>query len=255
MESLFLWHIPPIQMTNYERFCSPGKKIAVLIDPDKPSDKEILFLADEADRVGVDFLFVGGSLLTNNGLNNCIRLIKSKTNIPVVLFPGNTHQLSNLADSFLFLSLISGRNPDMLIGTHVIAAPYLKLSGLEVLSTGYMLIESGRPTTVSYMSNSYPIPSDKNDIAMCTAMAGEMLGMKLIFMDAGSGALNTVPDLMIRAVKESINVPLIVGGGIKTPEMAISKLEAGADVVVIGNTLEKNPSLLSEFVQAVHAVE
>ncbi len=242
-------------MNNYDIFCNPGKKIAVLIDPDKPSDAEVLALAEEAERCHVDFLFVGGSLLTNNGLDNCIRLIKSKSKVPVVLFPGNTHQLSSLADSFLFLSLISGRNADMLIGTHVIAAPYLKLSGLEVLSTGYMLIESGRPTTVSYMSNSYPIPSDKNDIAMCTAMAGEMLGMKLIFMDAGSGAMNTVPDLMIRAVKESINVPLIVGGGLKTPEMAVEKLKAGADVVVIGNTLEKHPHLLQSFVEAVHGIE
>lgn len=239
-------------MRNYDLFCSPQKKIAVLIDPDKPSDKEVLALAAEAHRCQVDFLFVGGSLLTNNGLDNCIKLIKSQTDIPVVLFPGNTHQLSNRADSFLFLSLISGRNPDMLIGTHVIAAPYLKLSGLEVLSTGYMLIESGRPTTVSYMSNSYPIPSDKNDIAMCTAMAGEMLGMKLIFMDAGSGALNTVPNSMVSAVKESINVPLIVGGGLRTPELAVEKLEAGADVVVIGNTLEKQPELMAEFVSAVH---
>ncbi|KAF0129844.1 MAG: putative glycerol-1-phosphate prenyltransferase [Bacteroidetes bacterium] len=242
-------------MSNYDLFCSPGKKIAVLIDPDKPSDEEVLHLAAEANRCNVDFLFVGGSLLTNNGLDNCIKLIKSQTDTPVVLFPGNTHQLSSRADSFLFLSLISGRNAEMLIGAHVIAAPYLKLSGLEVLSTGYMLIESGRPTTVSYMSNSYPIPSDKNDIAMCTAMAGEMMGMKLIFMDAGSGALKTIPESMISAVKESINVPLIIGGGLRTPELAVEKLKAGADVVVIGHTLEKHPELLQSFTDAVHGVE
>jgi len=242
-------------MSNHDLFCSPGKKIAVLIDPDKPSDEEVLHLAAEAKRCNVDFLFVGGSLLTNNGLDNCIKLIKSQTDTPVVLFPGNTHQLSSRADSFLFLSLISGRNAEMLIGAHVIAAPYLKLNGLEVLSTGYMLIESGRPTTVSYMSNSYPIPSDKNDIAMCTAMAGEMLGMKLIFMDAGSGALKTIPESMISAVKESINVPLIIGGGLRTPELAVEKLKAGADVVVIGHTLEKHPELLQSFTDAVHGVE
>ncbi|GAB1417352.1 geranylgeranylglyceryl/heptaprenylglyceryl phosphate synthase [Bacteroidales bacterium] len=241
-------------MNNYERFCSPGKKIAVLIDPDKPTDEEMLILSAEAERCGVDFIFVGGSLLTNNGLNHCIRLIRSKTTVPVILFPGNTHQVSHLADSFLFLSLISGRNPDMLIGAHVIAAPYLKISGLEVISTGYMLIESGRPTTVSYMSNSFPIPSDKNDIAMCTAMAGEMLGMKLIFMDAGSGALNPVPDSMIQSVKASIGVPLVIGGGIKTPEMAAAKLKAGADVVVIGNMLEKQPQLMASFVEAVRNI-
>ncbi len=251
---LLLLYAHQIAMNNYEQFCSGGKKMAILIDPDKPTDEEVINLAAEADRCGVDFIFVGGSLLTNNGLSNCIRLIKSKTTIPVILFPGNTHQISHQADSFLFLSLISGRNPDMLIGAHVIAAPYLKISGLEIISTGYMLIESGRPTTVSYMSNSSPIPSDKNDIAMCTAMAGEMLGMKLIFMDAGSGALNPVPDSMIENVKASINIPLIIGGGIKTPEMAAAKLKAGADVVVIGNMLEKEPHLVEAFVKAVRSV-
>lgn len=239
-------------MNNYDRFCSSRKKIAILVDPDKPSDAELLSLASEADRCGVDFIFVGGSLLTNNGLDSCIKLIKSVTDIPVVLFPGNTHQVSARADSFLFLSLISGRNAEMLIGAHVIAAPYLKLSGLEVISTGYMLIESGRFTTVNYMSGSFPIPSDKNDIAMCTAMAGEMLGMKLIFMDAGSGAINPVSDEMIASVKASIGVPLIVGGGIKTPESALAKLKAGADVVVIGNMLESNPKMLADFVDAAH---
>lgn len=239
-------------MNNYNRFCSSGKKIAILIDPDKPSDEALISLVTVADSCGVDFIFVGGSLLTNNGLDGCIKLIKSVTTIPVVLFPGNTHQVSARADSFLFLSLISGRNAEMLIGAHVIAAPYLKLSGLEVISTGYMLIESGRFTTVNYMSGSFPIPSDKNDIAMCTAMAGEMLGMKLIFMDAGSGAVNPITDEMIASVKASIGVPLIVGGGIKTPEIAVAKLKAGADVVVIGNQLENNPQMLTEFVEAVH---
>ncbi len=156
------------------------------------------------------------------------------------------------ADAFLFLSLISGRNPEMLIGRHVISAPYLKLSGLEIISTGYMLVDSGKPTTVSYMSNSFPIPADKNDVALCTAMAGEMLGMKLIFMDAGSGANTPVPEAMIAAVKGSIDVPLIIGGGLRTPELAVRAVKAGADVVVIGNILEKQPEMLEAFVQAVH---
>ncbi len=242
-------------MTVYNEFLKPRKKLAVLVDPDKPSDEEIYSLATMAAQSNVDFFFVGGSLLTNNNLDSCIKILKSNTQIPVVLFPGNTNQLSHKADGFLFLSLISGRNAEMLIGRHVIAAPYLKLSGLEVISTGYMLIESGRPTTVSYMSNSVPIPSDKNDIAVCTAMAGEMLGLKIIFMDAGSGAQNPVPLSMIRSVSGSIEVPLIVGGGIRSAEVAKSIASAGADVIVVGNVLENNPGLLNEISDAVHAID
>lgn len=239
-------------MSVYSQLNSFGKKIAVLVDPDKPTDKAIISLAVNAQRAAVDFFFVGGSLLTNDNMDSCIKLLKTNADIPVIIFPGNSLQLSKKADAFLFLSLISSRNPEMLIGRHVISAPYLKLAGLEVISTGYMLIDSGKPTTVSYMSNSLPIPSDKNDIALCTAMAGEMLGMKMIFMDAGSGAYNPIPAEMITAVKDSINVPLIIGGGLKTPEMAANAVKAGADIVVIGNSLEKNPELLAAFADAVH---
>ena len=143
----------------------------------------------------------------------------------------------------------------MLIGRHVIAAPYLKLSGLEILPTGYMLIDSGKPTSVSYMSNTFPIPNDKYDIAICTAMAGEMLGMKLIFLEAGSGASTSVSSEMIRMVSDSISIPLIVGGGIRTPEKAAECAKAGADVVVIGSALENDPELLHAFVKAVHKSE
>jgi phosphoglycerol geranylgeranyltransferase len=239
-------------MSVHEKFLHAGKKLAVLVDPDKPTDDEIVHLARQAALAKVDFFFVGGSLLTNNNLDSCIKLLKANADIPIVLFPGNTYQLSNKADGFLFLSLISGRNAEMLIGRHVIAAPFLKLTGLEVVSTGYMLIESGRPTTVSYMSNSIPIPSDKNDIAICTALAGEMLGMKLIFMDAGSGAVNHVPIEMIKAVSGTISVPLIIGGGIRSAETAAAIAKAGADVVVVGNVLENNPELLGEISAAVH---
>lgn len=239
-------------MDIYPQFTKPGKKLAVLVDPDKPTDEQVVQLAKRAENAGVDFIFVGGSLLTNDNLDTCIRLLKANSSIPVVLFPGNSLQLSGKADAFLLLSLISGRNAEMLIGRHVIAAPFLKLSGLEIIPTGYMLIDSGKPTTVSYMSNSIPIPSDKNDIAMCTAMAGEMLGMKLVFMDAGSGALSPVPHEMIDQVSKSIQVPLVIGGGIKTPEMAAAAAKAGADVVVIGNTLEKSPELIEAFAHAVH---
>lgn len=240
-------------MSVYDQLIAPGKKLAVLVDPDKPTDSEIIALAQKAENANVDFFFVGGSLLTNDNLDSCIKLLNAHSKIPVVLFPGNSLQLSKKADAFLFLSLISGRNPEMLIGRHVIAAPYLKLSGLEVISTGYMLVDSGKPTTVSYMSNSIPIPSDKNDVALCTAMAGEMLGMKLIFLDAGSGADRPVPESMIKAVKGSINVPLIIGGGLKTPDMAVNAAKAGADVIVIGNVLEKQPEMLDAFAKAVHS--
>lgn len=228
------------------------KQLAVLVDPDKLSLSEVEQIALRASRAGVDYLFVGGSLLINNQLDECIKVLKEKSEIPVVLFPGNTLQMSWKADAILFLSLISGRNPEMLIGRHVIAAPYLKLSPLEVVSTGYMLIESGKPTAVSYMSNSSPIPSDKDDIAMCTAMAGEMLGLKLIYLDAGSGALNTVPERMVENVKKSISVPLIIGGGIRTPLQAAAICRAGADVIVIGNVLENNYDALGAFAEAIH---
>jgi len=233
-------------------FQSGSKLFTVLVDPDKPDERELIRIAELSQENKVDCFFVGGSLLTTNNLNQCIKILKKHSTIPVILFPGNTLQLSSSADGILFLSLISGRNPEMLIGRHVISAPYIKLSGLEVIPTGYMLIESGRPTAVSYMSNSAPIPSDKTDIAACTAMAGEMLGLKLIYMDAGSGANFHVPLEMVSFVKQSIGIPLIIGGGIRTPEHASSICRAGADMIVAGNILEKDPSLIREIALAVH---
>jgi putative glycerol-1-phosphate prenyltransferase len=230
------------------------KQFAVLIDPDKPTDIQVENIAKLGTDADVDCFFVGGSLLTNNNLDSCIKILKVNSEVPIVLFPGNTLQMSNKADGFLFLSLISGRNAEMLIGRQVISAPYLKLSGLEVISTGYMLIDSGKPTTVSYMSNSIPIPSDKKDIAACTAMAGEMLGLNLIFMDGGSGAKNHIPLEMIKMVNKSIDVPLIIGGGIRTPEDAKKIAEAGADLIVVGNKFEKDYSLISEMAEAIHSV-
>lgn len=227
------------------------KQLAVLADPDKSDTQHLRELARIAVDNKIDYFFVGGSLLVNNSLDSCISLLKELSGIPVVLFPGNTLQMSYRADAMLFLSLISGRNAEMLIGRHVVAAPYLKLSNIEVIGTGYMLIESGRPTAVSYMSNSDPIPSDKNDIAMCTAMAGEMLGLKLIFMDAGSGAINPVSASMIEHVSKTISIPLIVGGGINTPELAATAVNAGADLIVIGNAVEKDPSLIAEISSAI----
>ena len=225
-----------------------GKKLfAILIDPDKQNNEDLSSIINKANNNKVDFFFVGGSLLTNDSLNSCISTIKENSNIPVVLFPGNAMQVHNKADGILFLSLISGRNAEMLIGKQVITAPILKKSNLEVLSTGYMLIESGKSTTASYMSTTTPIPHDKNDVAVCTAMAGEMLGLKLIFMDGGSGAVNTISEEMIKSVSEEIDCPLIIGGGINTSKKALEKLKAGADIIVVGNAIENNTDLITEI--------
>lgn len=227
------------------------KQLAVLVDPDKIGNAEVEKLSKNAADCGVDFIFVGGSLLTNGNLANCIRRIKYACNIPVVLFPGNTSQVDEQADAILFLSLISGRNPDLLIGKQVASAPIIREKNLEAIPTGYMLIESGNTTTALYMSNTSAIPADKPDIASCTAMAGEMLGLKMIFMDAGSGAKNPVSEAMIREVRKSVQVPLIVGGGIRTPEKAVANCQAGADLIVIGTSIEKDSSLLREFSTAL----
>ena len=231
-----------------------GKKFAVLVDPDKIKQKQLENIAKIASDSGVDFFFVGGSLLTNDHFDLTIKTLKNSCEIPVVLFPGNTMQINKNADALLLLSLISGRNPEMLIGRHVIAAPYLISSKLEIIPTGYMLVESGRPTTALYMSNSIPIPSDKDDIAVCTAMAGEMLGLKLIYMDAGSGAVRPVSEKMIAKVKQNISIPLIVGGGIRVPAKAHDLCSAGADIVVVGNAIEEKARLIENIADAVHLI-
>lgn len=238
-------------MKIIDHFLKQKKQLAVLIDPDKQSPEQLIKTAKISQEQGVDLLFIGGSLLTSDMLYHCVRTLKEISDIPVVLFPGNTYQIARNADAMLFLSLISGRNPDMLIGMHVLAAPYIKLSGLETIPTGYMLVDSGKPTAVSYMSNSFPIPNDKKDIAACTAMAGEMLGLKLIFMDAGSGAQYTIPEEMISFVKQSIEVPLIIGGGVRDAKKLNSVFEAGADIVVVGNRFEENPELIKNFTEVV----
>src|SRR6476619_4242882 len=175
-----------------------GKKsFAVLVDTDKVNDQKMHHLIKLVVDAQVDYFLVGGSLVISNYLDECIQQIKASCDIPVILFPGSPSQVSKYADALLYLSLISGRNPELLIGQHVISAPYIKQSGLEIMPTGYMVIDGGAPTTVSYISNASPIPSDKNEIAMCTAMAGEMLGMKLIYMDSGSGARRSISESMI----------------------------------------------------------
>ncbi len=231
-----------------------GKKsIAVLIDPDKADDAvRLKHLIHVASENCVDFFFVGGSLITTSNLSEVIQSIKEDVNIPVVLFPGSSLQIDSSADAILFLSLISGRNPDYLIGQHVQAAPILKNNHMEVLPTGYLLINSGRTTSVAYISNTTPIPDDKYALAACTAMAGEMLGLQLIYLDAGSGADKEINSRMISSVRKAVSTPLIVGGGINTPEKALHALEAGADLIVTGNALEKNPDILNEISDKVY---
>lgn len=240
------------QITQRKR--NGKKSFAVLIDPDKVNAGSIQELVKLSMDAQVDYFFVGGSLVISTHLDECIQQIKAACNIPVILFPGSPSQVSKYADALLYLSLISGRNPELLIGQHVISAPFVKKSGLEIMPTGYMVIDGGAPTTVSYISNATPIPADKSEIAMCTAMAGEMLGMRLIYMDAGSGAKRPITEQMIENVSKHIEVPLIVGGGIVEPEKAYLNCKAGADIIVVGNAIEKDPSLIKEISAAIHSV-
>jgi putative glycerol-1-phosphate prenyltransferase len=237
-----------------ERKTQGKKSFAVLIDPDKVNDKKMSQLIELSVSAKVDYFLVGGSLVISNYLDECIRFIKSSCPIPTILFPGSPSQISKYADALLYLSLISGRNPELLIGQHVVSAPFVKNSGLEIISTGYMVIDGGAPTTVSYISNATPLPADKNEIAMCTAMAGEMLGMKLVYMDAGSGAKKPITTAMIEQVAKCIEVPLIVGGGISDPEKAYLNCKAGADLIVVGNAIEKDDNLIREMSAAVHSM-
>jgi putative glycerol-1-phosphate prenyltransferase len=227
------------------------KQIAILIDPDKHQEHDFKVMAKRFQKLPIDYLFVGGSLLSYDLLDACLTAFKMETKFPLVIFPGSVMQVNRKADAILLLSLVSGRNADLLIGRHVEAVPYLKQAKIETLSTAYLLIESGKITTAQYISSTLPIPADKAEIASLTAQAAEMLGHKLIYLDAGSGALNSVPEEMIKLVRNNIQLPLIVGGGIRTAEQAKSKLIAGADLLVIGNILEQQPQLLQQMVDAV----
>lgn len=221
---------------------------ALLIDPDKAAPDHLDRLLANASQHRPDYIFVGGSLLTTDGFSRTVSAIKQRIDVPVVIFPGSLNQIDKKADAFLLISLVSGRNPELLIGEHVKAAPILKSSGLEIWSTAYLIIDGGKPTTASYMSNTAPIPADKPEIAVSTALAAEMLGFKLIYLDAGSGAEFPVSPEIIKAVKKNVNLPLIVGGGINSPEKAKAAADAGANLVVLGNAIEKKPEILSRLV-------
>lgn len=240
--------------TLQQRHKENKKSIAVLVDPDKAEDPSRLqHLINLASENCVHFFFVGGSLVTSANLSEVVKKIKDNVTIPVVLFPGHAIQVDASADGLLFLSLISGRNPELLIGQHVVAAPILKNTRLEVIPTGYMLINSGKITSVAYISNTTPIPDDKYSLAASTALAGQMLGLQTIYIDAGSGAEKEISPRMIASVRKSVSIPLIVGGGINSSQKAIAALEAGADMIVLGNALEKHPDLLTEISDKIYS--
>ncbi len=245
-------------MKVYERLlqvaAARGAGYLVLLDPDKSDEKGLMRTAEQAQANGADALLVGGSLLLTNRFHAAVRAVRSVAEVPVIIFPGSTHQVCSDADAILFLSLISGRNPAHLIGQQVIAAPLIKEMRIEPISTGYILVESGRTTSAEFMSDTRPIPREKPDIAKAHALAAEYLGMKMVYLEAGSGAERPVPDEMVREVAEYVSIPVIVGGGIRSPEEAHRKVREGASFIVTGNVLERkgSQSLLREFADAVH---
>ena len=226
---------------------------SVLADPDKTAPADMPYLARLCNDAGVDYLLIGGSLLMAHQMELCIQRFKTESDIPVILFPGSPAQVTPYADAILYLSLISGRNADLLIGQHVMSAPQVRASGLEVISTGYIIVDGGMQTTVSYMSNTAPIPADKPEIALCTAWAGELQGKHIIYLDAGSGARRPVSEEMIQMVSSHTEIPLIVGGGILSPEKVYADCRAGANLIVVGNAIERDPLLIRDMAQAARA--
>jgi phosphoglycerol geranylgeranyltransferase len=229
------------------------KLLAVLIDPDKT--EHLNHLLELASKNPPDLFLVGGSLLHENRIEETIATIKKLLTVPVLLFPGSHLHLAPNADGLLLLSVTSGRNPDLLIGRHVLAAPAIQRSGIEIIPTGYLLIESGRTTAVSYMSQTSPIPNDKPEIAAATALAGQQLGLRCTYLEAGSGAQETVPVVLVQQVRNVLTHVLMAGGGIRQPAQALALAQAGADIIVIGNILEQQPELLPQFVQTLHAFQ
>lgn len=224
----------------------PAKKsVALLLDPDKAKGESLQNILKTANKSKTDYIFAGGSL-TFTSIDKLIVEIRKLCSIPVILFPGNLLQLTLKADVILLLSLISGRNPELIIGNHVIAAPHLKDVKEKLVSVGYILISCGKKTSVEYISQTEAIPCDKPEIAVATALAGEMLGLQMIYLEAGSGASNPVPVNLVKAVRQNISIPLAVGGGIKNKDEVEETFNAGADLIILGNACEKNPGLLTE---------
>ena len=231
-----------------------GAAYLVLLDPDKLPENKLAGFLKHCEKSGVDGFLVGGSLMVNGDFESFVEKVKINTNLPSIIFPGSITQISSFADAILFLSVVSGRNPEHLIGKHVLAAPSIKKSGIEPISTAYILVESGSTTTAVYMSGSLPVPRNKPEIAAATALASEYLGMKLIYLEAGSGADNSVPNEMIKAVSSQCTIPVVVGGGIRNPQTAREKVENGASIIVTGNYFEdeNNWDLIKDFASSIH---
>jgi len=231
-----------------------GAAYLVLLDPDKLSEAKLIPFVRHCEKSGVDGFLIGGSLMISGDLDSFVEKVKIETSLPAIIFPGSINQISPVADAILFLSVISGRNAEHLIGKHVTASPLIKRAKVEPISTGYVLVESGVTTTAVYMSGSFPIPRNKPEIAAATALAGEYLGMKFIYLEAGSGALESVPDEMVKAVSEECSIPIIVGGGIRNPQTARRKVDNGASIIVTGNFFENenNWDLIKNFASAIH---
>jgi putative glycerol-1-phosphate prenyltransferase len=225
------------------------KMLAVLLDPDQCRGSILSSTIAALKSNTPDFVFVGGSH-TVSSIDSFIELLKEEVNTKIVLFPGNASQFSSHGDALLYLSLLSGRNAEFLIGQHLTSALTIKKSNVEVIPTAYLLIDGGKPSSVEYISNTRPIPRDKKEIALSTSVAGELLGMKMVYLEAGSGANIPVPAEMIEYVSAGLSLPLIVGGGIKTSEQLLTAFDAGADIVVVGNIFEAEPNKIAEFVAA-----
>ena len=233
---------------------SKGAAYLILLDPDNLPLSKIASFIRHCEKSGVDGFLIGGSLMTSGDLDSFLETVKVETSLPLIIFPGSINQISSVADAILFLSVISGRNPEHLIGKHVTDSSLIKRAKIEPISTGYILVESGVTTTAIYMSGSLPVPRNKPEIAAATALAGEYLGMKFIYLEAGSGAQDSVSDEMVKAVSKECSVPIIVGGGIRTPQVARKKVENGASIIVTGNFFEdeNNWHLIKDFASAVH---
>jgi putative glycerol-1-phosphate prenyltransferase len=231
-----------------------GAAYLVLLDPDKLTEAKLIPFVRYCEKSGVDGFLIGGSLMISGDLDSFVEKVKIETSLPAIIFPGSINQISPVADAILFLSVISGRNAEHLIGKHVTASPLIKRAKVEPISTGYVLVESGVTTTAVYMSGSFPVPRNKPEIAAATALAGEYLGMKFIYLEAGSGALESIPDEMVKAVSEECSIPIIVGGGIRNPQTARRKVDSGASIIVTGNFFENenNWDFIKDFANAIH---
>ena len=242
-------NIKSIYQSIYNNTKDGVKMFGVLIDPDKQNVKELIETIKVCNEADVDYFFVGGSIITHGDMQKTTRLIKENSSKPIIIFPGNPDQISAYADAILFLSLISGRNPEFLIGHQVTAAPLLKKANLEVIPTGYLLVDCGTTTTAIYVSDTNPIPHNNSQIAANTALAGEYLGLKLTYIDGGSGAKKCISNDMITKTKLALNGPLIIGGGIRTAQAAKEIYKAGADIIIVGNGAEENRNLITQIAE------